>query len=138
MASVYLIIYSQFLVFHCSFSSCCSEVFLCSPECAHLMCGITLLWRLLLILHFSPRRFWLPERAVCSKTCREQPFLTPFPNVTIQRFPVHTPEKKSSPFFSEPGHECSLAGPRQSRTVTFSKTQLTEKGSTAHRAGVTL
>lgn len=57
------------------------------------MSGITLLWRLLLILHFSPQTHWLPERAVCSKTFREQPFLTPFPNVTIQGFPVHTPEK---------------------------------------------
>lgn len=59
----------------------------------HVMCGISLLWRLLLVLHFSPRACWLPERAVCSKTCREQPFLTPFPNVTIQGLPVHTPEK---------------------------------------------
>lgn len=100
------------------------------------MCCLTLLWRLLLLLHFSPGTCCLPARAVCSETCREQPSLSPFPNVTIQGFPVCTPEQNAVHFSQK---QAVRVGVKPGRPhLQPSPAHLTEQGSTACRAGVTL
>lgn len=134
MASVYLFIYSKFLIFHCSFPSCCSEVFLCSLECAH-QCVAFLCFGGSCLSCTSLHKGSGFQKGLCSPRPAENSLSWPYFQMSPSRDFLCLLQKKKSPFFSVPGCKWSLAGPRQSRTVTSS---IPSSPSTAHRAGVTL